>query len=89
MDLIDKLKHAPTEAETLQWFETTMRDALRFGLTSIHDAVSFPNDIAFFRRHVCISTLTRHTLTVTLHWMADEGRLPVSLNYINGALHLS
>ncbi|KAF8494985.1 amidohydrolase 3 [Russula emetica] len=49
-DLIDKFKPAPTEVETLQWFETTMRDALRFGLTSIHDAASFPNDIAFFKR---------------------------------------
>jgi predicted amidohydrolase YtcJ len=52
MDLIDELKPAPTEVETLQWFETTMRDALRFGLTSIHDAASFPNDIAFFKRRV-------------------------------------
>jgi predicted amidohydrolase YtcJ len=52
MDLIDKFKPAPTEVETLQWFETTMRDALCFGLTSIHDAASFPNDIAFFKRHV-------------------------------------
>ena len=50
MHLIDK--PVPTEVETLQWFETTMRDALRFGLTSIHDAASFPNDIAFFKRHV-------------------------------------
>lgn len=55
MDLIDK--PMPTEAETLQWFETTMRDALRFGLTSIHDAASFPNDIAFFKRHVLLVNL--------------------------------
>jgi len=52
MDLINK--PVPTEAETLEWFETTMRDALRFGLTSIHDAASFPKDIAFFRRHVLL-----------------------------------
>lgn len=57
MDLIDNLKPARTEVETLQWFETTMRDALRFGLTSIHDAASFPNDIAFFKRHVLHVTL--------------------------------
>ena len=29
-------------------------------------------------------TLTRHTL-IQVRRMADEGRLPVSLNYINGA----
>jgi predicted amidohydrolase YtcJ len=56
-DLIDKLKPARTEVETLQWFETTMRDALRFGLTSIHDAASFLDDIAFFRRHVLFANL--------------------------------
>ncbi|KAF8487054.1 amidohydrolase 3 [Russula ochroleuca] len=44
MDLIDK--PAQTEAETLQWIETTMRDALRVGLTNIQDAASFPSDIA-------------------------------------------
>jgi len=57
MDLIDNLKPAPTEVETIQWFETTMRDALRFGLTSIHDAASFPNNIAFFKRHVLSNLL--------------------------------
>ena len=57
MDLINELKPAPTEAETVQWFETTMRDALRFGLTSIHDAASFPSDIAFFKRHVFLANL--------------------------------
>jgi predicted amidohydrolase YtcJ len=57
MDLIDKFKPAPTEVETLQWFETTMRDALRFGLTSIHDAASFPHDIVFFKRHVLLANM--------------------------------
>ena len=52
MDLI--AKPAPTPAETLEWFETTMRDALRVGLTNIHDAASFPNDIAFAQRHVVL-----------------------------------
>ena len=55
MDLIEK--PAPTEAETLEQFETAMLDALRFGLTSIHDAASFPNDIAFFKRHVLLANL--------------------------------
>jgi hypothetical protein len=57
MNLIDKFKPAPTELETLQWFETTMCDALCFGLTSIHDAASFPNDIAFFKRHVLLANI--------------------------------
>jgi hypothetical protein len=56
MDLIEK--PARTEAETLQWFETTMRDALRVGLTNIQDAASFPGDIAFFQRHVLLQNLT-------------------------------
>jgi predicted amidohydrolase YtcJ len=50
MDLIDK--PPLTEAETRECFETTMRDALRVGLTSLQDAASLPKDIAFFRRHV-------------------------------------
>ena len=52
MDLIDK--PALTEAETREYYETTMHDALRVGLTSIHDASSFPKDIAFFQRHVLL-----------------------------------
>ncbi|KAI9459905.1 amidohydrolase 3 [Lactarius psammicola] len=43
-------KPAPTDAETLEDFETTMGDALRVGLTTIHDAGSSPNNIAFFQR---------------------------------------
>jgi hypothetical protein len=52
MDLIEK--PAPTEAETLEQFETTMLDALRVGLTSIHDADTLPNSIAFFRQYVSL-----------------------------------
>src|SRR6266851_905169 len=50
MDLINELKPTPTEAETVECFETTMRDALRFGLTSIHDAAAHLRDITFFQR---------------------------------------
>ena len=66
MDLIDKLKPVPSDVETLRWFETTMSDALRFGLTSIHDAASFPNDIAFFKRHVLLANLL--PLAIRSHW---------------------
>ncbi|KAI0277876.1 amidohydrolase 3 [Russula aff. rugulosa BPL654] len=48
MDLIEK--PAPTEAETLEQFETTMLDALRVGLTSIHDAATSTDNITFFKR---------------------------------------
>jgi len=48
MSLIQK--PAPTDADTLENFETTMGDALRVGLTTIHDAGSPPSSIAFFRR---------------------------------------
>ncbi len=50
MDLIHT--PAPSDAETLEDFEITMHDALRVGLTSIHDARSFPGDIAFIQRQV-------------------------------------
>ena len=55
MDLIEK--PAPTESETLEQFEMAMLDALRVGLTSIHDAATSPNDIAFFKRHVLLANL--------------------------------
>jgi predicted amidohydrolase YtcJ len=57
MDLIDNLKPPPTEVETFENFEITMRDALCVGLTSIHDAASLPSDIAFYRRHVLLPIL--------------------------------
>ena len=67
MDLIDK--PAQTEAEIYECFETTMRDALRVGLTSIHDAASFPKDIAFFQRHVLL-LISSHvdTLSHLIGW---------------------
>ena len=68
---------APTDAETLEDFETTMGDALRVGLTTIHDAGSSPSIIAFFQRQVLLSPYTRFALMPRR--LADEGRLPVSL----------
>jgi hypothetical protein len=76
MDLIEK--PALTEAETRGCFETTMRDALRVGLTSIQDAASFPKDIAFFQRHVLLLIYPLFWHALTSRRMADEGRLPVS-----------
>ncbi|KAI0063272.1 amidohydrolase 3 [Artomyces pyxidatus] len=47
-----ELVHLPkrSEAEVSESFEITMRDALSVGLTSIHDAWSTPEDIAFYKR---------------------------------------
>ena len=59
MDLVER--PAPTEAEILEQFETVMLDALRVGLTSIHDADSSPNNIAFFRQYVPILTFDIHS----------------------------
>ena len=49
-DLIER--PALTEAETLEQIETAMRDALRVGLTSIHDAATSLDSIAFYRKFV-------------------------------------
>jgi len=39
-----------TEDDTAKFFDTTMKDALSVGLTSIHDAGSPPEAIAFFKK---------------------------------------
>jgi len=69
MDLIEK--PALTEAETRGCFETTMRDALRVGLTNIQDAASFPRDIAFFQRHVL---LLIYPFVLTCAHTSQDGR---------------
>ncbi len=72
-------KPDPTDAEILEDFETTMGDALRVGLTTIHDAGSSPSTITFFQRQVLIPLHSQPRLALTPHRIADEGRLPVSL----------
>jgi hypothetical protein len=83
MDLIEK--PAPTEAETLEQFETTMLDALRVGLTSIHDAATLPNGIAFFKRHVLLENLL--SLGIRSHYVGWLMRAfyPRVIYYVNGA----
>ncbi|KAG6853611.1 hypothetical protein C0991_002835 [Blastosporella zonata] len=39
-----------SEERTNQFFETTIKDALAHGLTSIHDAMSSPEQIQFFKK---------------------------------------
>lgn len=50
-----------SENDRAKFFDTTMKDALSVGLTSIHDADSSPEQIAFFKkypfRNPCIAPL--------------------------------
>jgi predicted amidohydrolase YtcJ len=41
-----------TERQLLEYFNTTMTEALSYGLTSIHDADSTPQAISFFKKYV-------------------------------------
>jgi predicted amidohydrolase YtcJ len=47
MDLITK--PPMTQQQMEQYFNITINDALRYGLTSIHDAASVPEAISFFK----------------------------------------
>ncbi|KAG8897492.1 hypothetical protein FRC00_004191 [Tulasnella sp. 408] len=49
MALVEKAKPTWTPLEMLSYFNTTIHDALKVGLTSIHDAASFPPWIEFFK----------------------------------------
>ncbi|KAA1469512.1 hypothetical protein DENSPDRAFT_835150 [Dentipellis sp. KUC8613] len=46
-----------TDAQMLGYFETAMKDALSVGLTSIHDAMSTPEIIQFFKKQAEAGTL--------------------------------
>ncbi|KAF8317980.1 hypothetical protein DL93DRAFT_2110170 [Clavulina sp. PMI_390] len=50
MLLVEAIKPAWSDQQLFAGFSTAMNDALRFGLTSIHDASSFPFMIEFFRK---------------------------------------
>lgn len=65
MALIDKVKPTWTALEMLSYFNTTMHDALMHGLTSIHDAQTFPAWIEFFK-----SVADRGDLPIRLYLMA-------------------
>lgn len=41
-----------TEQQTADYFDIAVRDAFRVGLTSVHDAMSTPHHIDFFKRCV-------------------------------------
>lgn len=49
----DLLKQPPlTESDLLRRFKVAIRDAHRYGLTSIHDAGLDPASLAFFKRFI-------------------------------------
>lgn len=52
MDLIPK----PPRSEAImhEYFDLTMKDGLAYGLTSIHDAMSTPEMISFFKKYVLL-----------------------------------
>jgi len=43
-----------SERQMEDYFHITMKDALAHGLTSIHDAESFPGMIDLYKRYVCV-----------------------------------
>ncbi|KAG8901634.1 hypothetical protein FRC01_009794, partial [Tulasnella sp. 417] len=49
MALVDKTKPTWTRLEMLSYYNTTIHDALKHGLTSIHDAATYPLWIDFFK----------------------------------------
>ena len=50
MDLI--VKPPMTWEQMDNFFHVTMTDALRYGLTSIHDAATVPEAVLFFKEYV-------------------------------------
>lgn len=43
-----------TDEQTAEYFDIAVRDAFSVGLTSVHDAMSTPHHIEFFRRYVVV-----------------------------------
>lgn len=75
------LVHAPAWSfeKRSSYLETATRDALKYGLTSVHDAGATPDFIEVFQRCAHISLLYGYKLTIILNVsFADEGQLPVS-----------
>ena len=58
MDNAQELLKQPklTESDLLRRFKVTVRDAHKYGLTSIHDAGLDPASLAFFNRYVLLTT---------------------------------
>ncbi|KDQ11232.1 hypothetical protein BOTBODRAFT_35533 [Botryobasidium botryosum FD-172 SS1] len=50
MSLIQRVTPPWTQSQFLHYFQTAVTDALKHGLTSIHDAMAFPQHIDFFKQ---------------------------------------
>ena len=66
-----------TENQISDFFDSTIKEALSRGLTSIHDADSKLDHLAFFKKSVQPPSPPR-TLFSYLSRMAERGKLPVS-----------
>lgn len=65
-----------TENQISDFFDTTIKETLSRGLTSIHDADSKLDHLAFFKKSV--RTPFSHRLFSYFSRMAERGKLPVS-----------
>lgn len=80
MDLVPFPERTPKQLR--EAFDTTMRDALKVGLTSIHDASGEDENVQFYKRCpiwylCCTSQLTR------CFSVAESGDLPVWSPYFD------
>lgn len=72
----DRIIPPPSLLQGIKYFQTTMEDAVKHGLTSIHDAMSFPFDVSVFKTYV--SHIVVKMISKYLSRVADYGSaLPV------------
>lgn len=81
MDNAQELLKQPelTESDLMRRFKVTVRDAHKYGLTSIHDAGLDPASLAFFNRYVRLLLLVSRLDHSPPLRQAETGTLPVSL----------
>lgn len=66
-----------SEERVQEFFELTIKQALSYGLTSIHDADTKLDHIHFFKKYVSYLFCCQSHLTYWNDRMAEEGKLPV------------
>lgn len=92
LDNAQDLIHKPeaTDADLHSLFSITVRDALAYGLTSIHDAALAPESLAFFKRQAEEGTLPIRIYGMTYFNESGEywgDRVVPLINAGNGRLH--
>ena len=65
-----------TDEQMSIYYDTTVKEALSYGLTSVHDAASQPHHISYLKRYVYV--LFMRAPLEHLYRKAEEGTLPVS-----------